>query len=69
MFLMTNNLQYFMLVALCDDLITHFLLTINACMCILYCIIDLTVHFFYGFASAKLSTLVNAYAWCITSLL
>ena len=59
---MTNNLQYFMLVALCDDLITHFLLTINACMCILYCIIDLTVHFFYGFASAKLSTLVNAYA-------
>ena len=51
-----------MLVALCDDLITYFLLTINACMCILYCIVDLTVHFFYGFVSAKLSTLVNAYA-------
>ena len=50
-----------MLVALCDDLITHFLLTINACVCILYCIVDLIVHFFYGFASAKLSTLVNAY--------
>ena len=43
-----------MLVALGDDLITHFLLTINACMCILYCIVDLTVHFLYGFASAKI---------------
>ena len=57
-----------MLVALCDDLITHFFLTTNACMCILYCIVDLTVHFFYGFVSAKLSTLVNAYAYCITGL-